>query len=863
MYKMKIKLIILLASIFVFNRIPCLAEELNIGDKITIDDYQYEITSTKDKTLKVVGYSGTSTGPSVPATVDYEGETYKVATLGSYAFCHNNTAIAIYIESIDYIEENAIWDCSALQAVFFNHLMDPSHFSYPFISICPNVISYKVRQHTSDSKLTTQFQGNDLAYNNEVLRTVGISNESGSATKYDLIAWPPSLNVDSYIVPIGCSEIMPYAFADSKYLKKVDTGGGTFLDKIGSYAFKNSSIEEFTANKVLSIDEYAFSGCRNLKKFTFYDYHYYSSNFKSIPRGCFIDCISLESINLPDPVESIGESAFQSCQSLKSVYFPFNLKSIGTQCFRDCVALNNISLNSKIESINAYAFAGCKTLGILNFKNCTSLTNIGDYAFYECRDMTSTASESYLTLSNGLPKNIQNIGSYAFSFSGLHTGNHLNIPSSLTSIGTNPFAENQDLQYFSCDPNGEYITYGDALLNKEKTRLICYPKHCKEEHMSSLLLTESYIVPHTVTEIDPYAFMGNEGLHHIVLPSNITTIPLGCFWKCSGIEAITIPAKVTKLGAASFAGCTGLKEIVSLPKKPMTLTVSGSGKEGRLSIKPFAGVLHSCALYAKHDATNPNTNPVELYKADEGYNTVFSKITHEIPLTIGDSGYITIGRDFDVNLVSSINPDLIPYTVSKFNAADATISLKRLKCERPTETYNTSSSYIPARLPDTDGVNSQYIGIIIKGTPNKTYNIRIGIADYSYPVTYWRPSGDYTNLLKTDLVETYLTKTLGSNTIFVMKDGKFRKVSAEGIIPFNRAYLTLPTSEVEKMDQYNNGSKALSVVFEDEELPTAIDAITVNEERISDGSYYTLSGVRVKCPGKGVYIRNGKKVVIK
>ena len=215
MYKMKIKLIILLASIFVFNHIPCLAEELNIGDKITIGDYQYEITSTIDKTLKVVGYSGSSSGPSVPAEVNYKGETYKVATLGKYAFYHNKTAKAIYIESIDYIEEYAICDCSALQAVFFNHLMDPSHFSYPFISRCPNVISYKVRESTPDSKLTTQFEGTNLAYNNEVLRTVGISTES--VTKYDLIAWPPSLNIEYYIVQTSCSEIMPYAFADSKY----------------------------------------------------------------------------------------------------------------------------------------------------------------------------------------------------------------------------------------------------------------------------------------------------------------------------------------------------------------------------------------------------------------------------------------------------------------------------------------------------------------------------------------------------------------------------------------------------------------------------------------------------------------------
>ena len=34
-------------------------------------------------------------------------------------------------------------------------------------------------------------------------------------------------------------------------------------------------------------------------------------------------------------------------------------------------------------------------------------------------------------------------------------------------------------------------------------------------------------------------------------------------------------------------------------------------------------------------------------------------------------------------------------------------------------------------------------------------------------------------------------------------------------------------------------------------------------ETVQDGVYYTLQGVKVEHPTKGVYIRNGKKVVVK
>lgn len=37
---------------------------------------------------------------------------------------------------------------------------------------------------------------------------------------------------------------------------------------------------------------------------------------------------------------------------------------------------------------------------------------------------------------------------------------------------------------------------------------------------------------------------------------------------------------------------------------------------------------------------------------------------------------------------------------------------------------------------------------------------------------------------------------------------------------------------------------------------------SVNGNRMEDGAYYTLNGVKVENPSKGLYIKNGKKVII-
>ncbi|MBQ9654633.1 MAG: DUF4957 domain-containing protein [Prevotella sp.] len=62
-----------------------------------------------------------------------------------------------------------------------------------------------------------------------------------------------------------------------------------------------------------------------------------------------------------------------------------------------------------------------------------------------------------------------------------------------------------------------------------------------------------------------------------------------------------------------------------------------------------------------------------------------------------------------------------------------------------------------------------------------------------------------------------------------------------------------------EQNQYGIGDPRWTVEY----VPTAIEAVQTVKENANDGAWYTLQGVRVDKPAKGIYIHNGKKVVIK
>jgi hypothetical protein len=89
---------------------------------------------------------------------------------------------------------------------------------------------------------------------------------------------------------------------------------------------------------------------------------------------------------------------------------------------------------------------------------------------------------------------------------------------------------------------------------------------------------------------------------------------------------------------------------------------------------------------------------------------------------------------------------------------------------------------------------------------------------------------------------------------YILQGGEFKKAS-NGYLKAYRAYLHT---------SYNvaaPGARELEIVFDEEEATGITDVRSMNAD--VNGSAYDMQGRKVEQPQKGLYIMNGKKVVVK
>ena len=109
----------------------------------------------------------------------------------------------------------------------------------------------------------------------------------------------------------------------------------------------------------------------------------------------------------------------------------------------------------------------------------------------------------------------------------------------------------------------------------------------------------------------------------------------------------------------------------------------------------------------------------------------------------------------------------------------------------------------------------------------------------------------------------------------------FFRLTPNGCSRANKAYLSIPATENKYGyidfsgqwldDKYEDPAASeptlakTALIFDDIDFGdvTGINNVITNENGINDNAYYTLQGVRVAKPVQGLYIHNGKKVIIK
>lgn len=614
-----------------------------------------------------------------------------------------------------------------------------------------------------------------------------------------------SINLPSFLFPETIKKIGDYAFKDCE---KLIVTLPSKLERIGFRSFEGcDALKEITFPKTVnSLASEAFNACGGLEKLTIPE----ECPLTYISSSCFRYNVMLKDVKLSNRIKIIHNDAFSICRALPAINLPQHLQTIGTRAFSDCISLKEVKFYEELENINEGAFSNCSKLPELN-----------------------------------LPESLKYIGFGAFHNTACTT---ITIPSNVTSIGICAFLQMKNLKKIILKSNKCNCTLiDDVLFTADKKTLLAYP--AKSEHRIT------YTVPAGVETIEEGALSYNN-LTHITLPTSLETIYAGAFAYNSYLKELTIPTNVEVIGkyhesnyksygmgSYNIIEETNVENLYVLPTTPPQLITTLG-----YTPKKFPP---NTTIYLKK-----SVDESKVYQNHINWQSTYNNsYAHDIPVKLPASGLKTMGRDFDVDLSNS--------TLTAYVATNATVQNKigNATMEPIKVTGKTEGKYVPSRTGEYTANNAkyeQYIGVILKGNGDEEATYRIGEEETLVPSStqknYLSFATDATKVTMTEVKDGIKYTNLG------MKDGKFRYFKQNGTIAYNKCWLSMPTSIVGELSA-TAGVKELNMNFISPTVD-AIDNLEVADKR-NKRYYYTLQGVRVENPKSGIYIHNGKKVIIK
>ena len=224
-------------------------------------------------------------------------------------------------------------------------------------------------------------------------------------------------------------EVLSTKVTDEDRAEGVRDEFGVLYSKDGKRLLEgNVELKEYTVRKGTRVicDSAFWNYCSSLTSLTSLTL---PSSLQSIGDWAFEDCNSLISLTLPSSLQSIGYRAFSGCNSLTSLTLPSSLQSIGGGAFTGCTSLRSVICNQFYKVIGQMLLSSDGTQVIAYWGENSEVTipegvqSIGDSAFEDCNSLISLT----------LPSSLQSIGDRAFY--GCNSLTSLTLPSSLQSIG--------------------------------------------------------------------------------------------------------------------------------------------------------------------------------------------------------------------------------------------------------------------------------------------------------------------------------------------------------------------------------------------------------------------------------------------
>lgn len=592
------------------------------------------------------------------------------------------------------------------------------------------------------------------------------------------------------------------------------TDGTSQLKEIDSHAFLNckklasitlpNSVTYLGENDPTSDAGGVFEGCESLTSFKFPS----SYASRNLPSFTFKNCKNLATIdwNGYNP-KRLNSCAFWNCDKITWSQVPQSVEELGDECFYDCAALMSVDL-SKIKKMDTGVFWGTPLTSV---EWPAAVTEIPARTFWACGQLTTIKG---IPGQPGAWDNITKIGENAFNMCALTT---IKLPAELKTIDAQAFRSCDHLA--TVDYGTKVETIGDGAFWHTVALKKFFFKGSVKTLGANAFRESGLTCVHLKGDmtIGKGAFMDCTSLKYVEFPATssatqpLTYVAESMFAGCTSLPFITLPSTVTEIKDNAFNGCSSLKYVNILAASPATLGANAFPTTAGVYVKP---------------------SKLSAYQANTAWNAYSPKDTYEQTLA---TKYASFDHDFPVSFVAKNGHEALEAYVgpSTYRVTQPTKVQKILKMIKVTSTAANE-------------------GVLLKGEVGRTYTYQIAETD---PGLY---TGNRVIGVREDttLVQT---ESDGKSNWVLQPDYKLHLVS-NGTIKSGRAYV----HETNDGDT-NFGAKGiyLSFALDEEKNTTGIDSVE-NKKADEENVYYTLSGVRVINPTeKGVYIKNGKKVIIR
>lgn len=681
--------------------------------------------------------------------------------------------------------------------------------------------------------------------------------------------------LNTIIIPDGSQLQSLNSITSAKNVEKIVFEGSCTLTTINPSTFSYlTKLKEINLPPTLTtIGSNAFQGCTSLAKVTFGD----NPSIQTIGQGAFANC-GLTSIDIPSSVVTIDRDAFENCTALTSVNLSASTKTVSPEAFLHCSNLKEFNVdknNPYYSSVNGYLlnkdknkliiFPPAKANADLTLLPPT-LTEIGDFAFFDCPNLTNIVipqkvakigarafgkdtnltsiaflcdtfldpsninqQENYMSIDDGSqdPDMFKNINIYVRSdlrekyeasdyYKKFKNGSKIPTSFKTSHPGDKGTAGNEADEYFPLSDTGMMLLSTKAKVNTFVA--------------SDKVVNPSDNTERSVNMIADYAFEGSD-VNEVVLKSNIRSIGALAFWTSLNK---TTQGGVTKYTPAS----TTIKNIF----------FCGEAGDIQLATKDFELSDDSREFDSSNQHIYVRKSQLSGFKAENALGKYTSIIDYKIPGITIKNCYGSFSREFDTDLSEYFSENSGKARVAAFTG-------KLTGVIKGTGDNTETDYHIRMSSIDVNGGKSGDYGYIPANT-----GVLLKVLDgKTTPDGFWYAIGEeqgqydntVTGVMKGVTVNGSTLSAESGVTRYVLNGGVFRPVKSTISIPIHKAYLELDNPTNAKINLIFDGDEATGI-------RTVQEATNGDDEPV-----YNLQGQRVANPRHGVFIKGGRKIVVK